>query len=264
MPDFETLRIERRRRVLTIVMNRPERLNAFDAALHMELAAALGWAAADEESDVLVLTGEGRAFSAGGDLTWQHDAAANPHTFERTVREARQIVYGILDCEKPIIAKINGPAVGLGATIAVLCDVSIAASSAYLSDPHVNVGMVAGDGGAAIWPQLVGYARAKHYLLTGERISASAALAIGLITQVVHEEELDAAVEVYADRLLAGAQLAIRYTKVTINAALRQVMGAVLDVGLGYESVTNVSPDHREALAAFREKRSPRFGRALD
>lgn len=261
MSEFRSLEVTRRDRVVTIAFDRPKSLNAFDAALHTEFPRALARVAEEPLSDVVVITGKGRAFSAGGDLGWQQTAADRPETFERTVREAKQIVFGLLDCEKPILAKINGPAVGLGATIALLCDVSFIAESAYISDPHVGVGMVAGDGGALIWPQLIGFARAKEHLFTGDRVSAADAVRMGLVNHVAPDAELGAVVDAFADRLAGGAQMAIRYTKLTVNVALRQLASSVMDVGLGYESLTNVSPDHHEALAAFREKRRPVFGR---
>lgn len=257
---FKCLETERRGRILTIALNRPERLNAFDAILHAELAEAIRLADVDMYSDIVILTGRGRAFSAGGDIGWQQAALDQPALFEATVREAKQIIFALIDCEKPIIARINGPAVGLGATIALFCDISFIARSAYISDPHVSVGMVAGDGGAIIWPQLIGFARAKHYLLTGERISAESAVDMGLVNFVLDEGDLDGAVDAYANRLASGAQLAIRYSKATINIALRQLAASMMDVGLGYESLTNLSDDHREALAAFRDRRPPKFG----
>ncbi len=260
--EFEHIEVVRSDRVLTLVLNRPDRLNAFNAKMHTELTGAIALAAQDSASDVIVLTGRGRAFSAGGDLTWQEDAARDPRLLELTVREARQIIYGILDCEKPIVAKINGPAVGFGATLALFCDISLIARSAYISDPHVNVGMVAGDGGALIWPQLIGFARAKEHLFTGARIEAETAARIGLVNHAVDDAALDAEVDTFVARLLAMPQLALRYTKITTNVALRQIVSAALDVGLGYESTTNLSADHREALAAMREKRQPRFGGA--
>jgi enoyl-CoA hydratase len=178
------------------------------------------------------------------------------------VREAKQIIFGLIDCEKPTLARINGPAVGLGATVALCCDISFIARSTYISDPHVSIGMVAGDGGAVIWPQLVGFARAREFLFTGDRLSAADAERIGLVNHAVDDSELDVRIDAFADRLAAGAQMAIRYSKVTINVALRGLFSAAMDVGLGYESMTNVSADHREALAAFRAKRSPRFGQS--
>ena len=258
---YEHLELKRRGRVLTIALNRPDKLNAFNAKLHAELPEAITQAANDPDSDVLILTGNGRAFSAGGDIAWQQSAADDPALFQATAREAKQIIFGLIDCEKPIVAKINGPAVGLGATIALFCDVSFIAQSAYISDPHVSVGMVAGDGGAVIWPQLVGFARAKEFLFTGDRIDAAVAARIGLVNHVVEDSDLDTTVDAFADRLAAGAALAIRYTKLTINVALRELASSIMDVGLGYESVTNFSSDHREALAAFREKRAAQFGR---
>ena len=259
LTDYESLILSRRGRVLTILLDRPEKLNAFNADLHAELPRALGFAANDADSDIVILTGAGRAFSAGGDIDWQQSGADNPEEFETTVRHAKQIVFGLIDCEKPIIAKINGPAVGLGATIALLCDITFMARSTYLSDPHVSIGMVAGDGGSMIWPQLIGFARAKQYLLTGDRIGSAEAERIGLVNYAVDDAELDAAVDAFADRLAAGAQMAIRYSKMTINVALRGLASSIMDVGLGYESLTNISPDHHEALAAFREKRAPDF-----
>ena len=167
--------ISRRDRILTLTLNRPEQFNAFDATIHAELPDALAFAATDPDSDIVILTGAGRAFSAGGDIDWQQGVCENPDGFEVTVREARQIVFGILDCEKPVIAKANGPAVGLGATVALMCDVIFVARSTFISDPHVSVGKVAGDGGALIWPQLVGFARAKEFLFTGDRIDTEEA-----------------------------------------------------------------------------------------
>ncbi|MBB6427901.1 enoyl-CoA hydratase/isomerase family protein [Sphingopyxis sp. JAI128] len=260
LPEFETIEMSRRGRILTIMLNRPDKLNAFDAALHRELPKAIDFASHDPGSDIIILTGAGRAFSAGGDMNWQQDGYDEPARFEVTVREARQIIFGLIDCEKPVIARINGPAVGLGATIALFCDISFMAQSTYISDPHVSVGMVAGDGGAVIWPQLIGFARAKEYLLTGDRILAPAAAQMGLVNHAVHDDELDQRVDAFADRLASGAQQAIRYSKLTMNVALRQLAASIMDVGLGYESLTNISDDHREALLAFREKRPPRFG----
>jgi len=260
MTKFDHLEISRAGRVLTLAFNRPEKLNAFNAQMHSEFPRAIALAAADPDSDVIVITGNGRAFSSGGDLDWQRSAAECPAMFEMTVREAKQIVFGLIDCEKPIIAKINGPAVGLGVTIALFCDISFMARSTYISDPHVNVGMVAGDGGAVIWPQLIGFARAKEFLFTGDKLAAVEAARLGLVNHAVNDAELDTAVSAFADRLTAQPQAALRYSKLTINTALRQLASSIMDVGLGYESLTNVSRDHREALSAIAEKRQPQFG----
>jgi enoyl-CoA hydratase len=157
---------------------------------------------------------------------------------------------------------MNGHAVGLGATLALYCDIIFAAEKAKIGDPHVAVGLVAGDGGAAIWPQRVGLCRAKEYLLTGELLSAPQALEIGLINHCLPSEELDAAVDDYCQRLLQGAQSAIRYTKVILNQELKRVTHAVLDAGLAYEALTIRSADHREAVQAMLEKRPPEFGKS--
>ncbi|QCI68323.1 enoyl-CoA hydratase/isomerase family protein [Phreatobacter stygius] len=252
--DYRTIRIERRGRVLHLTLDRAAALNAVDAVMHEELARVFSDAGNDPGSDIVVLTGAGRAFCAGGDIDWMQDAIDHPENFETTVAEAKRIVFSLLDCEKPTIAKINGPAVGLGATLALFCDIGFAAETAYLADPHVSVGMVAGDGGAVIWPQLVGFARAKEFLFTGDRVTARRAEAIGLINHVATAGELDAAVDAFADRLAKGSTKAIRWTKVTVNIALKQLAHAMMDTGLAYEALTNASADHRERVKAFRER----------
>ncbi|MFD2675878.1 enoyl-CoA hydratase/isomerase family protein [Camelimonas lactis] len=256
--DYKAITFSRRGRVLTLTMNRPDSLNAVNAVLHEELSRVFTDAAKDPDSDVIVLTGAGRAFCAGGDVDWMQDAIDNPDSFETTVAEAKAIVFSLIDCEKPTIARINGPAVGLGATIALFCDVSFAAEKAIIADPHVSIGMVAGDGGAVIWPQLIGFARAKEFLLTGDPIAAPRAAEIGLINHAVPAEQLDAAVDAFADRLAGGAMKAIRWSKVTTNIALRQLAVAMMDTGLAYEALTNVSADHQRLVTEFREKSAAR------
>ncbi len=257
--SYQTIAFSRRGRVLCVMLNRPERLNAVDALMHEELARLFVDCTNDPDSDVIELSGAGRAFSAGGDISWMQDAIDDPTRFEKTAREAKQIVFSLLDCEKPIIAKLNGHAVGLGATIALFCDVIFASTKAKIGDPHVSVGYVAGDGGAIIWPQLIGYARAKEFLMTGDLLSAERAAEIGLINHAVAPEELDAAVEQFCGRLSTGAIKAIRWTKMTVNIGLRQLAHSMMDASIAYESLSNVTADHREAVAAFREKRVPVF-----
>jgi enoyl-CoA hydratase len=171
----------------------------------------------------------------------------------------KQLVMSLLDCEKPVIAKLNGHATGLGATIALLCDVIFAADTAKIGDPHVSVGLVAGDGGALIWPQLIGYTRAREYLLTGDLMTAAEAERLGLVNRVVASEELDAAVEQLANRLASGATKAIRWTKMTINMPLRQMAESMMNASLAYEALSNLTRDHQEAVTALREKRTPVF-----
>ena len=262
MPDFsryKTLRIERDGPILTVVLNRPEQLNAVDELMHEELATVFGDCAADAGSEVIVLTGAGRAFCAGGDLRWLEAMATQPQAFAKTAAEAKLIINGLLDCDKPVIARVNGHATGLGCTIALFCDLVFAAEKARIGDPHVSVGLVAGDGGAVIWPQLVGYARAKEFLLTGDLLAAPEAARIGLINRAVPESELDPLVRDFAMRLAAGATKAIRWTKATINIGLRQLAGTMMDASLAYEALSNQTADHREAVRAIIEKRAPRF-----
>lgn len=261
VPTFETIALQRKGRLLTITLNRPETLNAVNEQMHGELERVFTFAADDPHSDVLLLTGAGRAFSAGGDLAYLAETAQEPDRFDVDVRRAKRIVYSILDLEKPLVCKLNGHAVGLGATIALLCDVIFAAEHAKIGDPHVNVGLVAGDGGAFIWPQRIGYARAKEYLMTGELVPARTAEQIGLINHCVTAAELDAAVERFCERLLNGSRNAIRWTKVAINLELKRIANAVMDAGIAYEAVTIRSADHREAVDALTNKRTPVFGR---
>ena len=154
---------------------------------------------------------------------------------------------------------MNGAAAGLGATLALLCDVIIADERAVIGDPHVKVGLVAGDGGAVIWPQLVGYARAKEYLMTGDALTANEAERIGLINHAVPDAELDARVDAFAKKLAAGAPQAIKYTKVSVNLALKALAHTILDASMAYEMLTFKTNDHREAVASFLEKRKPNF-----
>ena len=256
---YKTLLTERRGRVLTITMNRPQALNAVNAALHEDLSRVFEDVRRDRGTDVAVLTGAGRAFSAGGDLRWMQEAIDDPENFEKVADEARWIVYSILDCDKPVICRLNGDAIGLGATVALFCDIIIAADTARIGDPHVSVGLVAGDGGTIIWPQLIGYARAKEFLFTGELITAPDAARIGLINHSVPVDELDSRVNAMADRLAAGATKAIRWTKRAVNSPLRQIAHAAMDSAIALESLSNLTRDHQEAVTAFGEKRKPRF-----
>jgi enoyl-CoA hydratase len=254
---YKTIDISRRGRILTLTLNRPDKLNAVDKTMHGELATIFEDAADDPDSDVIVLTGAGRAFSAGGDILWMQEMIDSG--FTQTAREAKRIVFSLLDCEKPVIAKVNGHAAGLGATMALFCDVIFAAESAKIGDPHVSVGFTAGDGGAVIWPQLIGYARAKEFLMTGDMIAAPEAARIGLINHCVPAPELDARVDAFADRLGAGAQLAIRTSKMSVNIGLKQLAASIMDACLAHECESNASADHQEAVTAFREGRKPNF-----
>lgn len=256
---YQRLSISVDKGVATVIMNRPDKLNAVDQRMHEELARIFIDLNEDSDVEIVVLTGAGRAFSAGGDVDWFQEMIDKPEIFEKTVREGKQIIFTLLDCEKPVVAKINGHAIGLGATLALFCDIIFAAEKVRIADPHVSVGLVAGDGGAVIWPQLIGYARAKEYLMTGDSLTGTQAAAIGLINRACAAEQLDADVEAFVQKLKGGASKAIRWTKVSVNIGLKQLAHSVMDASLSYEAQTNLSRDHQEAVNAFREGRKPLF-----
>ncbi|MBO6639063.1 MAG: enoyl-CoA hydratase/isomerase family protein [Roseitalea sp.] len=259
LADYQDIAFAREGKILTITLNRPQRRNAVDARLHEELSRVFFDAAADPQSEVIVLTGAGEAFCAGGDITWMSDALDDPAMFEALRVEAKKLVAGMLECEKPIVCKMNGHAAGLGATIALYSDIIFASDAARISDPHVSVGLVAGDGGAIVWPMLVGLPVAKRYLLTGDPLSAVDAAALGMINEAVPADQLDAKVAAFARRLAGGATQAIRLTKVVANLPLKQAFHAYIDASVSYETRTSLTDDHREAVLAFAEKRSPKF-----
>ncbi|TGD71349.1 enoyl-CoA hydratase/isomerase family protein [Mangrovimicrobium sediminis] len=260
LPEYQNILLTRDGRRLTITLNQPEAMNAVDGLMHEELADVFHFASVDEGSDVVVLTGAGKAFSAGGNLEHLANNAAHPHLFDKDVRQAKRILFAILDMEKPLICRMNGHAVGLGATLALFCDIIYAAENAKIGDPHVALGLVAGDGGAIIWPQRVGLCRAKEFLLTGDLLSAKRAEEIGLVNYCLPLEELDAAVDAVCEKLLAGAQNALRWTKVLTNMELKRIATSVLEAGIAYEAVSVRTADHREGVKALQEKRKPVFG----
>ncbi|XAS74664.1 enoyl-CoA hydratase/isomerase family protein [Micrococcaceae bacterium Sec5.1] len=243
------------------MLNRPAHYNAIDNDLHEELGDVFYDIAKDEQTSVVVLTGAGKAFCAGGDLKAMaaHSISYGSSGHYLNATTGKRIINGLLDLEKPVIAKINGVAIGLGATLALFCDISFIADDTRIGDPHVAAGVVAGDGGAIIWPQLIGYNRAKEYLMTGEMIPAAQAASIGLVNHAVARDALDAAVDAMADRLVAGPQDAIRWTKVATNIGLKQIANAALDASIAYEIVTMRSSSHAEAINAFANGREPDF-----
>jgi enoyl-CoA hydratase len=257
--DYKTIKFDRRGKALIVTLNNPDKLNAFNEQSHRELSRVFVDVAEDLESEVVVLTGAGRAFTAGGDLDYMQELRDNPALMHRTVREAKRVVFSLLDCEKPVICKVNGDAIGLGTTLALLSDITFAAEKARFADPHNNVALMAGDGGSVIWPQLIGYQRARHYLFTGEMIVAKDAAAMGLIYSAVPAEDLDARVDEYVDRLLRLPIQSVRWTKQTVNIGLKQLAHSMMDAGMAYEAMAGQTEDHAEAIAAFREKRKPNF-----
>ncbi|MDY0013125.1 MAG: enoyl-CoA hydratase/isomerase family protein [Rhodocyclaceae bacterium] len=257
---YKTIKFERRGRVLNVTLNQPEKLNSVSPESHDELARVFIDIDHDSECDVVVLAGAGRAFSAGGDLINMQKQRNDPTSWYTSIREGKRLVSTILECEKPIVCKVHGDAIGLGATIALLCDVVIASEAARFADPHNSVGLAAGDGGHVIWPQLIGFGRARHYLLTGEKINGRKAADIGLIHEAVPAEQLDAAVDAYVEKLLALPAQSLRWTKNLYSIPLRQLAHGMMDIGICYEALAGLTTqDHLEAITAFGEKRKPKF-----
>ena len=268
MPDyarFDKVVLARQEgRLLIVTLNRPERLNAVGDGMHEQLTEILHEASADKSVGAILLRGEGRAFCVGGDVK---DFAARP-SFEEGPSPAQvavntvhgaEILHTILSVPQPIIAAVHGFAMGLGATIALFSDIVIAAEDATIADTHVLVGLVAGDGGAVMFPLLAGLSAARYYLLTGERISGAEAARLGLVFKAVPAEELMATASAVGEKLANGAPLAVQWTKAVLNRLVKAQMTEVLETGLLYEGATFVSEDHREASQAFVEKRPPVF-----
>jgi enoyl-CoA hydratase len=254
---YKHIKVSRDGAVLTLMMDHPP-MNAAAFDLHDELS-RIFYDVARDDCDVVILTGSGRAFSAGGDLDEMLANTENPRRMAEMMVRAPHVVHSMLALEVPVIARVNGHAMGLGATLVLLCDVAIMVETAKIADPHVSMGLSAGDGGALLWPLLIGFARARHYLLTGDPLTGAEAAAIGLIHKAVPAEELDATVSAYAERLCRGATYAIKATKRSINLTLRAQAQSIADAHAGIEHLTMISEDHREAILAFKDKRPPVF-----
>ena len=245
--------------MLRVTIDHPDsKLNAVDGLLHEELTRLFADLKREDRARAVVFTGRGPAFSAGGDFAW-FPSLDDMQKLEHLRRDAKQMIWDLLDVQVPIVAAINGPAIGLGASLALLCDVVYMADGATIADPHVRVGIVAGDGGAAIWPLAVGPARAKEYLLTGDPVPAAEAERIGLVNRVVPAADLADEALAFATRLAEGAPLALQYTKQAVNKLVKDALNVAFDTSTALEIVTFGSEDHQEALSALREKRKPKF-----
>lgn len=255
--SFEALDLRLDEDVLTVRLNRADSLNAVNGQLHTDLARLFSALRCEPDIGAVVITGSGRAFCAGGDITWMRTSTAAE--LDLMFAEARTIVFDLVEIAPPVIAAVNGPAVGFGATLALLCDVVIAEPSAFLCDPHVSVGVVAGDGGAAVWPSLIGVNRAKEYLMTGDRLTAQEAERIGLVNRVAAEGESLAEAQALARRLSDGPREAIAGTKRAVNQILRRDLESAFEISLVLERESMASYEHREALEAFAEDRTPDF-----
>jgi enoyl-CoA hydratase len=259
---YSTLSISRRGpgdSVLDIVMRAANgKLPTAGHEGHRELAEIWRDVSADDSVRCAVLRGEGQGFSGGGDLSLVQDMAGDFEVRSRVWKEARDLVYNVINCDKPIVSALHGPAVGAGLVAGLLADIPIAARDAKIVDGHTRLGVAAGDHAAIVWPLLCGLAKAKYYLMLCEPVSGEEAERIGLVALAVEREQLLPKAYDIADRLAQGSQSAIRWTKYSLNNWLRQA-GPSFDTSLALEFMGFGGPDVREGIASLRDKRAPRF-----
>ncbi len=259
---YQCLRIEVADRVATVTLNRPESGNRIDHRFHVELQDVWVDLARDHDVNAILLAGSGKYFSVGGNVKGMQDRPGGDVFEEGEMLEpsgGRRIVQNILDCEKPIVCAINGDCIGLGATVALLCDITVASQAARIADPHVKIGLVAGDGGAVIWPMLVGPNRAKEFLMRGNLIGAVEAERIGLLNYALPPDEVLPKARALAQELADGPPWAIRWTKLSVNKAIKEQFNLIMDASYALEMCTFQTSDHREAVTAFIEKRKPKY-----
>jgi enoyl-CoA hydratase len=245
-------------RVLRITMGAGETLTPVDATMHRELGEIWRDIDADPEVNSVILTGGKRAFSAGGDFSMIREIMEDFETRARVWKEARDLVYNLVNCSKPVVSAMRGPAVGAGLVCGLLADVAIASKEARIIDGHTRLGVAAGDHAVIVWPLLCGLAKAKYYLLLCDSVSGAEAERIGLIALAVEDAELDAKAEEVAVRLAEGAQSAIRWTKYALNNWLRMA-GPSFDASLALEFLGFTGPEAKEGLASHLERRRPSF-----
>src|SRR2546427_10540829 len=244
--------------ILEIGMGEEGKLAVATANAHAEMARI--WLDVDRDADarVAILRGAGKGFSAGGDLAMVEEMTHNFATRARVWREARDLVYNMINCSKMVVSAMHGPAVGAGLVAGLLADISIAAKNARLIDGHTRLGVAAGDHAAIVWPLLCGMAKAKYYLLLCEQISGEEAERLGLVSLACEEAELQAKALEVARKLAAGAQTALRWTKYSLNNWLRMA-GPTFDASLALEVLGFTGPEAKEGVASHREKRKPSF-----
>ncbi|WP_205698826.1 enoyl-CoA hydratase/isomerase family protein [Conexibacter sp. SYSU D00693] len=246
--------------VREITLARPQLLNRFDRALHHALTAALLQVAGDETVRAVALTSTGKAFSAGGDFAEMRRTHQDAVARRQTIADARRMLAAVLDLPQPMVVGVQGPAIGLGATVVLLGDAVVAARRATIADTHVNVGLVAGDGGCLVWPQSAGMLRARRHLLTGDPLDAEAAFGLGLVTDLVDEPgDVRPAVLALAERIAALPPLAVQGTKRALDVVTRRRSSEVVELSLELEAQTMTTADHLEGFTAFQERRPPAF-----
>ena len=258
--DFQHLTFDHRPNgVLLITLNRPEVMNATNARLHWELTKIWAVVNDDDKTKVVIVTGAGdKAFSAGGDLEWVGGMVGKPGAVNNVMKEAADVVYNMLACDKVIISAINGVAVGAGLAVAMLADISIMAEEARITDGHVKLGVAAGDHAAIVWPLLCGMAKAKYYLLTADFLDGKECERIGLDSLCCPRAELMERAFKVADKLAAGSQTAIRFTKKSLNNWMH-IARPIFDHSLALEMLNFMGEDAPHGVAAVREKRAPDF-----
>lgn len=258
MHSYKSLRLETEEHVARLTLNRPDALNAIDEEMHVDLLDALLHLRGQGDVRVVVLAGEGRAFSAGGDLNEIVSLQADVAKRTRFCETGQRIIHALIDLPVPVVVALHGDAMGLGASVALGGDIVVASRTARIGDPHVKVGLVAGDGGVLFWPASMGMHRARRYLLTGDLLSAEDAFRFGLVSDLVDTpEECHETARKIADKIAALPPIAVRGTKRSLNALMKARANEAFDLSMSYEFHSGGSEDILEAASAFREKRKP-------
>ena len=262
---YKGLKLDLKDGIMTVTLSNPGKKNAVTPVMSHELTMIWDDLWADPDVEVIILTGDGDAFCSGVDISQQTSRMVDSKSekprrvLNATSRHARKHVMGIIECEKPILAKVRGPAYGMGVNMALACDMVFASESARFCDSHVKIGLAAGDGGVLLWPLAIGIHRAKEYMMTGDPVPAKVAEEIGLINRVIPDAELDDYVLNMAKKLQALPPHAVNYTKTALNVMLKQATSAAFEVSLAYEIYNMEMDDHIEAGRAFGEKRVGKF-----
>ena len=264
--DYQHLKIEVANKVATVTFNRPEARNAINQRLIREMRTIWDDLADDMNVNAVLLTGSGKYFSVGGDVKMMSERPGGDVLEEGEVHDpmiSRRLVTRQLDLDKPIVCAINGDCIGLAATHALLCDITVMSEDARIGDSHVNkAGLVAGDGGTVIWPLLVGVNKAKEFLMRGTLLKGPEAERIGLVNHCVPAAEVMDRARAIAQELADGPSWAIRWTKLSINQIVKERVNHLLEASMSLEQVTFATADHKEATLSFKEKRKPKFGGA--